>query len=170
MIEKIQNFKYSLLTAILIYVIGALLSASIILILNIDLGKPSFDKDLGTWFDIFLHNIQVQLFLILGGVTLGVLTSFLLFVNGFYSGFVLGQSLIGDYHLEVVKQVALHGIFENIAFFISGSVGIQFATIAIINRFSKTTLQYFDRYFLNKLIVIIIFTLIASFFEATIYK
>lgn len=166
MIRKLQNFKYALLASVMIYFIFFLFSAIILLILNIDLGTPNFDRDLGSWFDIFKHNIQVQFFLVVGGGTAGILTIFLLLTNGLYSGFVVGQAIVGEFYFDLFRHVALHGFFENIAFFISGGLGIQLAAILIINKFSKTTLNFFNKSLLYKLSIVVICTFLAALFEA----
>lgn len=45
-------------------------------------GEMRNDYDLGGWLNIFLHNLAVLAYLILGGVTLGALNMSNLIING----------------------------------------------------------------------------------------
>lgn len=76
---------------------------------------------------LFLNNLQACLLMFLGGASLGVLTVFIITVNGFVIGSVL--ELVREQHSALFVAAALvpHGIFEVPAFVLSGALGFMLA-------------------------------------------
>ncbi|MDI9633659.1 MAG: stage II sporulation protein M [Methanolinea sp.] len=76
---------------------------------------------------LFLNNLQACLLMFLGGASLGVLTVFIITVNGFAIGAVL--ELVREQHSPLFVAAALlpHGIFEIPAFVLSGALGFTLA-------------------------------------------
>ncbi|MCQ8894477.1 MAG: stage II sporulation protein M [Methanolinea sp.] len=76
---------------------------------------------------LFLNNLQACVVMFLGGASLGVLTVFVITVNGFVIGSVL--ELVRQEHSVVfmVAAVVPHGVFEIPAFLLSGALGFMLA-------------------------------------------
>jgi len=76
---------------------------------------------------LFFNNLQACLMMFLGGASLGVLTVFIITVNGFVIGSVL--ELVRQQHSAVFVAAAIipHGIFEIPAFILSAALGFLLA-------------------------------------------
>jgi len=76
---------------------------------------------------LFCNNLQACLLMFLGGASLGILTVFIITVNGFVIGSVL--ELVRQQHslLFVAAAIVPHGIFEIPAFVLSGALGFMLA-------------------------------------------
>jgi len=76
---------------------------------------------------LFLNNLQACIILFLGGVTFGLLTTFVLIVNGVLVGAVAQISMKLQGLPFVIAALAPHGIVELPALFISGGLGFMLA-------------------------------------------
>lgn len=76
---------------------------------------------------LFLNNLQACILLFLGGATFGILTIFIMSLNGIVIGAIM--ELVHKDHspLFVAAAILPHGIFEIPAFIISGALGILLA-------------------------------------------
>jgi stage II sporulation protein M len=76
---------------------------------------------------LFANNLEACLLLFLGGASFGILTIFIMSLNGIVIGAIM--ELISKDHSAVFVAAALlpHGIFEIPAFIISGALGILLA-------------------------------------------
>ncbi len=150
------------------YLIGLAISGLIFLILNIDPGQLRNNQDLGGWFSIFIHNLSVQAYLILGGLTLGFLTVVIMFINGLVAGFMISNAILTNQVGYLFLNIGAHGLFEMTAVFLSATIGIQIGIEILRSRFQKSFFKYFDKKFILKLCLIISLTLIAAVLEHAI--
>jgi stage II sporulation protein M len=76
---------------------------------------------------LFFNNLQACILLFLGGATFGILTIFIMSLNGIVIGAIM--ELVSKEHsaLFVAAAIVPHGIFEIPAFIISGALGILLA-------------------------------------------
>lgn len=76
---------------------------------------------------LFVNNLQACVLMFLGGASFGLLTVFIISMNGFVIGSVL--ELVRREHdpLYVIAALVPHGIFEIPAFLISGALGLMLA-------------------------------------------
>jgi stage II sporulation protein M len=76
---------------------------------------------------LFTNNLQACILLFLGGATFGILTIFIMSLNGIVIGAIM--ELVHKDHtpLFVAAAILPHGIFEIPAFIISGALGILLA-------------------------------------------
>ena len=86
-------------------------------------GTDPFDMCL----KLFANNLQACILLFLGGATFGILTIFIMSLNGIVIGAIM--ELVHKDHtpLFVAAAILPHGIFEIPAFIISGALGILLA-------------------------------------------
>ncbi|WP_071460904.1 stage II sporulation protein M [Bacillus massilinigeriensis] len=166
MIAKISNFKVSFTIAFSVYLIGMLLSSVIFFLLNINEGELSFDNDLGNWFNIFLHNFRIHIFLIIGGIILSIPTIIIVFINGTVGGFYLTQSIIIDQYQDLFFMVMKHGIFEIPATLISAGISIQISSFIIRRIFIKEKVLFKDLKIWNPFLIMTLLTLIAAIIES----
>lgn len=77
--------------------------------------------------NLFFNNLQACLMMFLGGASLGIVTVFIITVNGFVIGSVL--ELVRQQHslVFVLAAIVPHGIFEIPAFLLSGALGFMLA-------------------------------------------
>ena len=76
---------------------------------------------------LFLHNIEVSLILFASGATLGVLTVFLLFVNGWPLGTLGAAVHAGGYDYAFWSLLVAHGVLELSITVISGACAFRIA-------------------------------------------
>jgi stage II sporulation protein M len=76
---------------------------------------------------LFFNNLQACILLFLGGATFGILTIFIMSINGILIGAIM--EIVHKDHTPLFVAAALlpHGIFEIPAFIISGALGILLA-------------------------------------------
>jgi stage II sporulation protein M len=76
---------------------------------------------------LFTNNLQACILLFLGGASFGILTIFIMSLNGIVIGAIL--QLVSKDHTALFVAAALvpHGIFEIPAFILSGALGILLA-------------------------------------------
>jgi len=76
---------------------------------------------------LFVNNLQACILLFLGGVSFGILTIFIMSLNGIVIGAIM--ELVSKDHtpLFVAAAILPHGIFEIPAFILSGALGILLA-------------------------------------------
>jgi stage II sporulation protein M len=86
-------------------------------------GKNPFDM----FFKLFANNLEACILLFLGGASFGILTIFIMSLNGIVIGAIM--QMVSKDHTAVFVAAALlpHGIFEIPAFIISGALGILLA-------------------------------------------
>jgi stage II sporulation protein M len=80
---------------------------------------------------LFANNLEACVFLFLGGASFGILTIFIMSLNGIVIGAIM--EIISKDHSALFVAAALvpHGIFEIPAFIISGALGILLAQALI---------------------------------------
>lgn len=154
--------KYPLLLSISVYSICILLVLLLSLILNFSIGDMSFNKNLNGWFNIFLHNLKIDLIIILGGFFFSVPSIILIAINGFLLGGILGQGIINNEIVDLLLTILPHGIVETIGFLLSSCIAIE---ITIQLFFKKIWDKKFSYYLLIQLSICIIFCLISAIIE-----
>jgi len=86
-------------------------------------------------FDIFAkllsNNLEACIFLFLGGASFGILTIFILSLNGIVIGAIMEIVRLDHSPLFVAAAILPHGIFEIPAFIISGALGVLLAQALI---------------------------------------
>ncbi len=90
-------------------------------------GQMNIDKPFDMSVKLFINNFGACLLLFLGGASFGILTIFIMSLNGIVIGAIM--EIIHKDHSWVFIAAALlpHGIFEIPAFIISGALGILLA-------------------------------------------
>ena len=80
---------------------------------------------------LFANNLEACILLFLGGASFGILTIFIMSLNGIVIGAIM--EIISKDHSALFVAAALvpHGIFEIPAFIISGALGILLAQVLI---------------------------------------
>lgn len=93
---------------------------------NMDAGNPA-----DMFVKLFFNNFEACVLLFLGGASFGILTIFIMSLNGIVIGAIL--EIISKDHSPLFVAAALipHGIFEIPAFIISGALGILLAQVLI---------------------------------------
>ncbi|MBR1369724.1 hypothetical protein RJ53_09660 [Methanocalculus chunghsingensis] len=76
---------------------------------------------------LFVNNLQACIILFLGGVTFGLLTTFVLIANGVLVGAVAQIAMKLQGITFVIAALAPHGVTELPALFISGALGFMLA-------------------------------------------
>jgi len=76
---------------------------------------------------LFANNFEACIFLFLGGASFGILTIFIMSLNGIVIGAIM--ELVSKDHsaLFVAAAILPHGVFEIPAFIISGALGVMLA-------------------------------------------
>lgn len=74
---------------------------------------------------IFTNNIRVTFFAFAGGITLGVLTGYLLIFNGVLIGTLLGLSLSAGNGDPFIRLVSPHGVLELSCIVVAGLAGLR---------------------------------------------
>lgn len=78
-------------------------------------------------FKLFVNNLQACILLFLGGASFGILTIFIMSLNGIVIGAIMEMVRKDHTFLYVAAALLPHGIFEIPAFIISGALGILLA-------------------------------------------
>jgi stage II sporulation protein M len=89
---------------------------------QMDGGDP-FDMGL----KLFANNLQACILLFLGGASFGILTIFIMSLNGIVIGAIMEMVRKDHSALFVAAAILPHGIFEIPAFILSGALGILLA-------------------------------------------
>ncbi|MFA4876003.1 MAG: stage II sporulation protein M [Methanoregula sp.] len=80
---------------------------------------------------LFFNNLEACIFLFLGGASFGILTIFIMSLNGIVIGAIMEVIHKDHSILFVAAAIVPHGIFEIPAFIISGALGILLAQALI---------------------------------------
>lgn len=166
---KLENYfiffnKYATKIVLSIYLFGIAFALILFLILNIDFGEITFNNNIGNFFDIFLHNLKVQMFIFMGALLLGIPTIILLFINGFSIGMTVAQAIISENLIELLLHILPHGIFEIPGFLIISILSYQ--VLSVFNQGKK--LKAFFGFFNEKkylFLLSFILTFIAALIE-----
>ncbi|MCX0368946.1 stage II sporulation protein M [Clostridium perfringens] len=136
----------------------------IILILNLNFGDLTFNNFIGTWVDIFIHNLKINFIIIFGGVFFSIPSIFLLIGNGLTVGIITGESIIQHNFLNILFSIIPHGIIEIPTFIYAGAISFEITKEILINKFN------FNKTFLinitHKTLLCSFFTLIAAIIES----
>ncbi|EPB8221011.1 stage II sporulation protein M [Clostridium perfringens] len=160
---KKLSFKFLFWLSFGIYLSSCILSFLIILISNLNLGDLTFNNYIGTWFDIFIHNLKINFIIILGGAFFSIPSIFLLVGNGLIVGTIIGESIIQNNFLNILFSIGPHGIVEIPTFIYAGAVSFEITKEILINKFHIN-----KSFFVNigyKMLLCSIFTLIAAIIE-----
>jgi len=118
---------------------------------------------------LFFNNLEACILLFLGGASFGILTIFILSLNGILIGSIM--EIVHEDHSIVFVAAAIlpHGVFEIPAFILSGSLGILLAQSLIGEWYSggdaAGDARGFARLFMISVVPLV---LIAAFVEAFI--
>jgi Uncharacterized membrane protein len=149
--------------------------------------NPSFGEDLMKTFEkevadqikgkdspeifvkLFFNNLEACLLLFLGGASFGILTIFIMSLNGILIGAIM-EIVSKDHPLIFVAAAILpHGIFEIPAFILSGALGIMLAQSLISEWYFGTDTDEDARKFARLFIIYALpLVAIAAFVEAFI--
>jgi stage II sporulation protein M len=90
-------------------------------------GEMSADNPVDMCAKLFCNNLGACILLFLGGASFGILTIFIMSINGIVIGAIM--EIVHETHSALFVAAALvpHGIFEIPAFIISGALGILMA-------------------------------------------
>ncbi|MDD4137836.1 MAG: stage II sporulation protein M [Methanoregula sp.] len=102
---------------------------------------------------LFANNLEACIFLFLGGASFGILTIFIMSLNGIVIGAIM--ELVSKEHTALFVAAALipHGIFEIPAFIISGALGILLAQALIAEWYHEGDTAADARHFARLFIV-----------------
>ena len=84
-----------------------------------------------TTVDLAVNNLVAMFVMLLGAVSLGLMTLFALLLNGLLIGAVVGLALQTLDPLVVLALLLPHGILEIPAFLIASAVGLRFARLTV---------------------------------------
>ena len=84
-----------------------------------------------TTVDIAVNNLVAMFVMLLGAVSLGLMTLFALLLNGLLIGAVVGIALQTLDPLVVLALLVPHGILEIPAFLVASAVGLRFARLTV---------------------------------------
>jgi stage II sporulation protein M len=115
-------------------------------------GQNPFDM----FIKLFANNLEACILLFLGGASFGILTIFIMSLNGIVIGAIM--ELVSKNHSAVFVAAAIlpHGIFEIPAFIISGALGILMAQSLIAEWYGSGDTAIAAQAFARLFIVIII--------------
>ncbi|WP_231916339.1 stage II sporulation protein M [Methanobacterium congolense] len=134
-----------------------------------------------TTLSIFTNNIQIALFIYLGGLVLGIGTFYFLALNGLFIGYAATQYQLGNFVVYTIP----HGVFEVIGIIIAGAAGFRL-TSWIVNVFKDmlhirsdistvTQMKYvFESHMdeisesLKLFVIAVVLLIIAAFIEANL--
>jgi stage II sporulation protein M len=90
-------------------------------------GQMSTDHPVDLCLKLFANNLEACILLFLGGASFGIVTIFIMSLNGMVIGAVM--EIVHQDHSAIFVAAAIlpHGIFEIPAFIISGALGILLA-------------------------------------------
>ena len=90
-------------------------------------GQINVDNPFDMCIKLFINNLEACILLFLGGASFGILTIFIMSLNGIVIGAVM-EIIHKDHSWAFIAAALLpHGIFEIPAFIISGALGILLA-------------------------------------------
>jgi stage II sporulation protein M len=118
---------------------------------------------------LFFNNLEACVLLFLGGASFGILTIFIMSLNGILIGSIL--EIVHKDHSAVFVAAAIlpHGIFEIPAFILSGALGILLAQSLIAEWYNGADAAEDACGFARQFVVYVIpLVLIAAFVEAFI--
>jgi len=118
---------------------------------------------------LFINNLEACVLLFLGGASFGILTLFVLSLNGILIGSIM--EIVHQDHSVVFVAAAIlpHGIFEIPAFILSGSLGILLAQALIAEWYHAGDAAGEARRFARLFILYVVpLVVIAAFVEAFI--
>ncbi|MFJ8356644.1 stage II sporulation protein M [Bacillus paramycoides] len=136
--------KYATKIALSIYLFGMAFALILFLILNMDFGEITFNNDIGSFFDIFIHNLKVQMFIFLGALLLGIPTVILLFINGFAIGMTVAQAIISGNIIELILHILPHGMFEIPGFLIISILSYQVLSVFTQEKKLRELFRFFN--------------------------
>jgi stage II sporulation protein M len=90
-------------------------------------GQIKSDNPFEIFIKLFINNFEACILLFLGGASFGILTIFIMSLNGIVIGAILGIIYKDHSVLFIAAALLPHGIFEIPAFIISGAIGILLA-------------------------------------------
>ena len=93
---------------------------------------------------LFVNNLQACILLFLGGASFGILTIFIMSLNGIVIGAIMEIVHKDHTPLFVAAAILPHGIFEIPAFIISGALGILLAQSLIAEWYGERGLRRVD--------------------------
>jgi stage II sporulation protein M len=101
-------------------------------------GQMDGDNPYDMCVKLFFNNLQACILLFLGGATFGILTIFIMSLNGIVIGAIMEMVSREHTALFVAAAIVPHGIFEIPAFIISGALGILLAQSLIAEWYGNT--------------------------------
>ncbi|MDD1695484.1 MAG: stage II sporulation protein M [Methanoregula sp.] len=118
---------------------------------------------------LFFNNLEACLLLFLGGASFGILTIFIMSLNGIMIGSIM-EIVHNDHSVAFVAAAILpHGIFEIPAFILSGALGILLAQSLIAEWYHEADTGEDAKRFARRFAVYVIpLVAIAAFVEAFI--
>ncbi|MCK9632486.1 MAG: stage II sporulation protein M [Methanoregula sp.] len=101
-------------------------------------GQFSTGDTLDMCVKLFLNNLGACILLFLGGASFGILTIFIMSLNGIVIGAIM--EIVHETHSALFVAAALvpHGIFEIPAFIIAGALGVLLAQSLIAEWYGET--------------------------------
>ena len=133
--EATVPYSRELLAAVGIFAFGIIVGVGVVAadvdllgLLGIDDLAELFPEELSA-LDIFVNNLQAAGLMIIGGLTLGLLTAYALFANGVLIGFVVTPAVAETELLGTLLLLVPHGVFELPAIFIAAAIGFRIALL-----------------------------------------
>lgn len=124
--ELINRSKVEICMAAVIFFISVVIGITVLFAFPeiSNKGDGNYIKNLAT-IEIIKNNIGVAVKLIMGGMTLGLLTVIKLFLNGFISGIMIGIHT-QNYAISIILiKTVIHGFFELTGIVICGAIGLK---------------------------------------------
>ena len=83
------------------------------------------------FFTILLHNVMATIFVLISGVLVGIIPTFVIGANGFVLGVVYRQTAEMVGYSQAALKVLLHGVFELPALLIAASYGLWLGMMVV---------------------------------------
>ena len=127
------------------------------------------NNSLEIFVKLFFNNLEACILLFLGGASFGILTIFIMSLNGILIGAIM-EIVHKDHSVVFVAAAILpHGIFEIPAFILSGALGILLAQSLVSEWYNGIdTAEHAKKYARLFIVYSIPLVLIAAFVEAFI--
>ncbi|ABR56110.1 protein of unknown function DUF95 transmembrane [Methanococcus aeolicus Nankai-3] len=134
---------------------------------NNNLLKHQKISNLEEFILILKNNLKVYLMLLLGSLTFGLSTFYILFFNGLSIPILLSNVKL----IDIVAYVIPHAIFEFLGFIIAGAVGFKIPyeiTLYLLDKKEKPITEEDIKEFLKLALISIVLIIIAAFVEVYI--
>ncbi|MER3123258.1 stage II sporulation protein M [Bacillus altitudinis] len=153
MIKKIKSYLIDFYHALKMLILPSIFFITIGMVLGFYITNEDYSEDIVRindqrhFFDYFFQNLSICIMMIVGMITFGLSSVYILFINGLMIGGAFKISLPYLMHpLQSLLLILPHGISELTAIMISGGIGFILLKEAILLLFGKKKKIDFKKY------------------------